>query len=315
MRAFVPADLQTESLEGTIEGHSVHMALLPNLGADLVSLQVDGREFIHFDPDILFAPEPHIRGCFQMFPSPCRLTNSTYVFEGKEIHQRKHGQDYFIHGLVRDETFAIARREDTLVASLEWDRDHPIYEGFPWEGKLTTTFQFIARGLEIQWTFENRGASNAPAGYGLHPFWEIPGLREDVFVKVPADLRLELFDYNDQRPTGKTFPVAGTHYDLRDWRSLLDLDIDDIFWPKTEEEAGLLFRDESLRMTIQCSENMKHMVCYSPMGQPFVCVENLSCSPDGQNLYAKGLAELSGLSIVPPGETLAGWVRYRVERV
>ena len=314
MRKFGRADLQAETFEKTVAGHTTRLTVLPNLGADLVSLQVDGREFVHFDPEILLAERPHMRGCFQMFPSPCRLTNSSYVFEGREIHQRKHGEDYFIHGLVRDESFAITRTEDALMASLEWDRTHPIYEGFPWEGALTTAFRPIARGLEIRWAFQNRSDANAPAGYGLHPFWAVPGVREDTFVKAPAEYRLELVDYTDQRPTGAALPVGGTHYDLREWRSLRDLYLDDIYWPKpADQEAGVLFREEGIRLAIQCSDNMKHMVCYSPEGQSFVCVENLSCSPDGQNLYARGLTELSGLAVVPPGETLAGWVRYRVE--
>ena len=69
-----------------------------------------------------------------------------------------------IHGLVRDETFAIAKTGTELVASLEWDDRHPVYEGFPWEGKLTTTFRAISRGLEIHWSYENRADSPAPAG-------------------------------------------------------------------------------------------------------------------------------------------------------
>ncbi len=316
MRTFTPTDLQQETFAKTLEGHTTQLAVLPHLGANLVSLQIDGREFLHFDAEALFAERPHMRGCFQMFPSPCRLSNSSYVFEGKEIHQRKHGKDYFIHGLVRDETFAITRTEEALIASLAWDRSHPIYEGFPWEGQLTTTFRPIARGLEIHWAFENRSDANAPAGYGLHPFWAIPGAREETFIKAPAEYRLEVFDYTDQRPTGRTLPVAGTSYDLREWRSLRDLYLDDMYWPKpAEEEAGVLYREEGIRLAIQASENMKHMVCYSPEGRPFVCVENLSCAPDGQNLYAEGLAELSGLAIVPPGERLEGWVRYRVARV
>ncbi len=58
---------------------------------------------------------------------------------------------------------------------------------------------------------------------------------------------------------------------------------------------------------------MKHLICYSPAGKPFVCVENLSGAPDAQNLFAKGRTELSGLRVVPPGETLAGWVRYEMQ--
>ncbi len=77
----------------------------------------------------------------------------------------------------------------------------------------------------------------------------------------------------------------------------------------------MAYRGEGLRMAIQCSGNMKHLVCYSPMGRPFVCVENLSCAPDAHHLYARGFEEASGLAIVAPGERLEGWVRYRVEAI
>ncbi len=177
MRKFTPEDLEAETFEKSLDAHTTRIEVLPRLGANLVSLQIDGREFIHFDPEILMAEKPHMRGCFQMFPVPCRLTDCRYVFEGKTIHQRKHGADVFIHGLVRDETFAIEKTPDAIVASLAWDRSHPVFEGFPWEGKLTTTFRPIPRGLEIHWSFENRSDSNAPAGYGLHPFWTVPGAR------------------------------------------------------------------------------------------------------------------------------------------
>jgi aldose 1-epimerase len=281
------------------------------MGANLVSLVVDGRECLYFSPDSVLGESAHMEGCFQMFPTPCLLTGARYIFAGREVLQRKHGESFSGHGLVRDETFAITKHSTELVAQVEWDRPHPVYEGFPWEGSLTTTFRPLALGLEMAWSFENRSSSPAPAGYGIHPFWAIPGDRASVSVKVPAEYRFELVDYESQEPTGKLLPVEGTHYDLREWRSLERLDIDDVFWPKpAEEEAGVAYRDEGLRVAIQCSENMKHLVCYSPMGRPFVCVENLSCAPDAPNLHAHGFAEIAGLAIVPPGEKLEGWVRY-----
>ncbi len=72
----------------------------------------------------------------------------------------------------------------------------------------------------------------------------MPNKREDTFVKIPCDYRLEMISYENQLPTGNTLPVDGTPFDLRHWRSLADLDIDDIYWPKTAEPAGVEFRDE-----------------------------------------------------------------------
>jgi aldose 1-epimerase len=57
---------------------------------------------------------------------------------------------------------------------------------------------------------------------------------------------------------------------------------------------------------------MRHLVCYSPENRPFVCVENLTSSPDAQNLYAKGHRERSGLTIVEPGGQMAASVSYTV---
>jgi aldose 1-epimerase len=284
------------------------------MGANLVSFQVDGREFIHLDPDILFSDAPHMRGCFHMFPSPCRLRNSRYTFQGREVHQQKRGVEYNIHGLVRDETFAITKRNRELIARLEWDEGHPVFEGFPWPGALELCYRIIPRGLEITFAFENRAGSPAPAGYGIHPFWRIPGERGEALVKVPADFILEAGDPVSLLPTGKLLPVDGTKYDLRTYRTLAGLFLDDVFYPrKPDQDAGVAFTAEGIQMRLQASPNMTHMICYSPEGQPFVCVENLTASPNAPNLYAEGFAQVSGLSIVPPGGKLSGWVRYTVE--
>ena len=314
MRTITRADLQAESLDVTTDGHRTRLEVLPRLGANLVSLQVDGRELIHFDPEALFAKTVHMQGCFQMFPSPCRLMDCRYTFQGREVHQRKHGQDYFIHGLVRDETFAIAKTPTELIATLEWDREHAVYEGFPWEGKLTTTFRVIRAGLEIHWAFENRADTAAPVGYGLHPFWKIAGDRAQTSVKVPADNRMELGGADAEFPSGKLLPVDGTPYDLRDWRSLDGLYMDDVYFPKPPgTAAGLDFRAEGLRLKITAADSVRHMICYAPEGRPFVCVENLTCAPDAQNLSARGFVEEAGLAVVEPGGKLEGWVRYEVE--
>jgi aldose 1-epimerase len=253
-------------------------------------------------------------GCFHMFPTPCRLTNSRYTFEGKEIVQRKHGEEVHIHGLIRDEAFEVSRSARELVATLDFGEGHPVFEGFPFLGCVTIVYRLIARGLEVAFGYENKGRANAPVGYGIHPFWRIPGDRTDVMVTVPCEYRLALDNPVSQLPTGELIPVAGTQYDLRGGRSIAQLFIDDVFFPRRPGDDGVVaFRSEALRVKIEASPNMQHMICYSPEGRPFICVENLTCAPDAQNLYARGLEDVAGLAIVKPGEKMEAWVRYTVE--
>jgi aldose 1-epimerase len=310
VRAFSPDDLGPEALTALIEGHQVSIQVLPRMGANLASLEVDGREFIHFDAEALLAATPEMTGAFQMFPTPCRLTGSRYVFEGREIWQRKHGEEVPIHGLVRDEAFAITRTQREIAAVLDIAEGHPVYEGFPFPGRLTTRYRLIALGVEVRFAFKNRGPSPGPAGYGLHPYWRIPGKRSAALAKIPADQTMELVELI---PTGKLLPVAGTEYDWRDFRSLEGVEIDAVFYPRgTGEAAYLAFPEERLMLKLEASDNLKHMICYAPAGQPFVCLENLTCSPDAPNLYHRGFHEESGLAIVPPGGRLSGWIRYTV---
>mgnify|MGYP005843172565 CR=1 FL=1 len=313
MRTITDADLQPETLEATIEGRTTRIAVLPRLGANLVSLQIDGRELIHFDADRLLAAEPHMTGCFHMFPTPCRLRNSRYTFEGREIVQHKRGELINIHGLIRDEQFESEKGGHELTASLSFDARHPVHQGFPFAGAVAITYRLLGGGVEIRFSYENRSERNAPVGYGIHPFWAIPPDRK-AEVRVPAEYRLELDNPVSQVPTGRLIPVAGTDYDLREWRPLGDLFMDDVFFPRpADAEAGVRFPAEGLWVRIEASANLRHLICYSPRERPFVCVENLSAAPDAQNLHARGFDDVSGLTIVPPGGRLEAWVRYRVE--
>src|SRR5574340_1086047 len=206
---------------------------------------------MHFDRERLMAAESHMTGCFHMFPTPCRLHESRYSFEGKEIVQRKRGEIVNIHGLIRDEEFVVRASGRVMTATLDFDQSHPTYEGFPFPGRVTITYTLIARGLEVAFSYENKGEVNAPAGYGIHPFWAIPGDRADVSVKLPADNRLEQDDPVSQLPTGGLIPVAGTEYDLRDHVSLAKLFIDDVYYPRHPgADAEVAFPKDKLRLRL-----------------------------------------------------------------
>ncbi|MFH1615231.1 MAG: aldose 1-epimerase [Planctomycetota bacterium] len=290
-------------------GHKVEAEIFTDLGANLGSFKVNGRELIYFPKDKLIKEDYH-SGCFMMFPTPCRLTDSRYTFGGKKILQKKHGQDVSIHGLIRDETMTTSRQGDSLVCSIDIAPGHPVYEGYPFKCRFSLKFTALERGLEIAFKYENTGYEAAPFGFGLHPFWGIPGQRKDVFVRVPCRYVMELVDLI---PTGELTEVEGTSYDIRDFKSLAEVSIDNVFWGRDMSvDQAIEFRDIALRLTLESSEEFGFMIAYTPAGEPFACVEQLTCAPDAPNLYAKDKAEISGLRVVSAGEVVEGWVRYKV---
>jgi len=306
-KSFGGETFQPERLESDSSGHRVEIEVLPRLGANLRSFKVDGRELIYFSRKRLLEDGFHT-GCFMMFPTPCRLTGARYTFQGRRIEQTKHGEPVSIHGLIRDETFAVSRFGDRLACTMQIDSGHPAFEGYPFPCTFALEFRLLERGLQIKFDYKNTGTGDAPFGLGLHPFWRIPGSRNDVSIQVPCRKALELVDLI---PTGQVTPVDGTTLDLRSFRNLSELDIDNAFWDRdmTSDQA-IRYTDLGIQLTLQSSEIFEHMIAYTTPAEPFVCLENLTCCPDAPNVYAKGFKDVSGLKIVPPGQSLEGWVRY-----
>jgi len=310
MGKVTEAMLVEERLRASKGGRQIDIAILPRAGAHLVSYAVDGEELLHFSRQEFLAEGP-TTGCFVMFPTPCRLTGSKYPFAGRQIRQQKGAEDVFIHGLIRDEAFQIERGDDYLEASIDIGAGHPVYEGYPFACRFAVRYQLVETGLRVSFHYENRGDAPAPFGFGVHPYWKLDGERGANAVKVPCDYTMELVDLI---PTGQLDPVAGTPLDLRDWTSLAGVDIDNAFFGRQAgATGGLERRDTGLRVSIDASPELTHMIAYAPGGQPFACVENLTCSPDAPNVYAAGHREASGLVVVEPGQSHSGWISWSVE--
>jgi aldose 1-epimerase len=303
------SQLAVQTICATINGREVSAGVQPKCGANLVSLKIDGREYLHYDEAALLEREFYT-GCFIMFPTPCRVPEGRYRFDGREIVQRKRGKLFDIHGLVRDEEFQVSSGDHALRLKLAFSPGHPVYEAFPFRGELNVTMKLVDRGLEYSFEFRNLDERPAPAGFGLHPFWRIPGQRKDMFVRVPCERTMVL---ENLIPTGATREVAGTPLDLRQPRCLEGLELDCVFLGRRgDDPAAIEYRALGKRMTLRADEVFSHQIVYAPAGQPFVCVENLTTAPNAVNLQSIP-AEVSGLRIVGPGEALSGTVHFVVD--
>ena len=286
--------------------------ITPAFGANLVSFTVDGTELIFWDEAACLKGE-NMTGAFNMFPTPCRLHNCSYEFEGRRIVQKKNGEDIFIHGLVRDESFQFRNEGHSLVSSVDIRPGHPIYSGFPFSCEFQVTHTLHDADLTVSFALKNKDTRNIPFGYGIHPFWRIHGARKDVSVRVPCDHILEL---KDLVPTGNTAPVAGTDLDLRHLRNIERLFIDNAFWErKPGETAELALAAIGKRVIMEASDNFPHMIVYAPEGKPFVCVENLTTCPNAPNLVTAGKGDIAHMLVAPAGKTVEGWIRYTIQTI
>jgi aldose 1-epimerase len=295
---------------------SLEARIAPGQGGNLFSLKIGDDELLVPPPSLAeLALSP--AGTPVLFPMPNRVRDAAFVFEGRRFEFPPNSEANFIHGLVRrrpwqSEAPAVGKTSASARVWIDWNAEQPEFARFPLEHRLTLTFTLSSGGLEIAYAVENRGQSRLPFGFGLHPWFRVPGQRGDVFLTVPAAKRMEA---EARLPTGKLLPVQKTPFDLRQPTSLEALDLDDVF---TNLTPGALpafeWRDRGVRVTLGGSRDFTHLVVYTPLGRPTFCIENQTSSTDAHNLHQRGLVKEAHLQVVEPGKTARGSVDWKITR-
>jgi aldose 1-epimerase len=291
----------------------------PHAGANLYWLAAGGEQLLEQAPsltDLAQAPA----GTPIMYPSPNRVRDSVFVFEGGRYQFEPNSGPNFIHGLVRRRPWQMDQPcsgadQASVTTWIDWEQDQPDFPSFPVRHRLTVKYTVRQGGLTIEYAVANRGPGRLPFGFGLHPWFRIPGDRAAVRVKVPFSQRMEA---EDRLPTGRLLPVAGTPFDLRRPTSLEALDLDDVY---TDPGAGAgapawcEWRDRGVRLSLGASAEFTHLVVYTPAGKPVFCLENQTCSTDAHNMHARGQVAQAHLLIVEPGATACGSLDWRIGRI
>jgi aldose 1-epimerase len=286
----------------------------PHAGANLYWLSAGGEQLLEQPPSLAeLATSP--AGMPIMYPTPNRVRDSAFVFDGQRYYFEPNSGPNFIHGLVRrrpwqlgDPVAGSTRAE--VAAWIDWDELQPDFACFPVVHRLTVKYTLRAGRLTIAFRVANRGRGRLPFGFGVHPWFRVPGGREGVLVRVPAPMRMEA---EDKLPTGRTLPVDDTPFDLRRPTALSELDLDDVYLglgPRTV--SWFEWRDRGLRVSLRASAIFTHLVVYTPPGRPVFCIENQTCSTDAHNLHARGLRRQAHLLVVGPGRSAGGSIEWRV---
>jgi aldose 1-epimerase len=303
--------------DGRSAANDLEVRILPDAGSNLYWLTVGGEQLLEQPLNLgVLATSP--AGTPILFPSPNRVRDATFTFEGRRFDFEPNSGPNFIHGLVRRRPWRAAEPVAGPMAALasvavDWDERQPEFQRFPVVHRLTMKYELRRRSLRMTYTVVNRGSDRLPFGFGLHPWFRVPGDPRDVLIRIPASRRMEA---EGRLPTGKLVPVEGTPYDLRQPTMLEGLELDDVYFGTNPASPPYFeWRDRGLRVSLAASHGFTHVVVYTPPGRPVFCIENQTCATDAHNLAARGFEREAHLQVVDPGRTARGSVEWRIRRV
>lgn len=307
--------------EGTPSERRVRIC--PAAGGNAFSLTAAGVELLRQPPSLDKLPGCGF-GIPVLYPTPNRVRDGKFTFEGREFELPTNAGRHHIHGLVSRLEWEVGAMEVTeeglcLPLSIEVKEGHPVYERFPLEHRVELRYTLSTRGLRVGVRIKNRDTRRLPFGFALHPYFRLLGARESTEILVPAAQRMENHRF-ELLPNGRLIDVDGTKYDLRAPVSLAELDLDDVYRGMVPEKPAIWESlDGGVAMSLEATEIFTHMVVYTPKDRDFFCLENQTCSTDAHNLYAKGLTDEAHLLILEPvgspGSEVEGSVLLRVERL
>jgi aldose 1-epimerase len=192
---------------------------------------------------------------------------------------------------------------------------------WPSQTEMTVSVLMSARTLELTVVAHNTGDVPEPIGIGWHPrFALLGGSRQQVTLRAPGRMRVELRDRNNGLPTGNLIPVAGTAYDYtqHDGAKLGDNSVDETFVDLHQNlldsgpTAELIdpANDYGLRLTV-LSPTIKALRVEAPADGEYVALTPQFNYPDpfGHEWANEGD---TGMVVLQPGQSTQWKVRLEL---
>jgi aldose 1-epimerase len=282
-------------------GHGLRAAFAPDANMILHSLTLGDRELLAARGSLAdYAAHGSTMGVPLLHPWANRLGGYGYAVAGTEVEldpdsalvQRDPG-GLPIHGalpsLSRWDVLEDATGGDaaSLRARLDWDREHPAFELFPFPHRLEYGARVMASSIEIAITLEPTADAAVPVSFGFHPYLRIPGdARVGAQMTLPVGRRI-LHDAA-MIPTGET----------EAWdpglRQLGETAWDDGFSDLTQPTRFVLANQGS-EVSVAFLRGYRFAQVFAPSGSDFVCFEPMTAPTNA--LLAGG----PDLPMVEPG--------------
>ncbi len=287
--------------------------IIPDFGANLMSLQLEGKDKIYelldrYENTEAFQAHRWSKSDW-LIPYPNRIKDGKYTYEGTQYHfELNHPRtESSIHGFCKNKKFDIKEivlNEDFAQVDLFYN-----YNGnlnafpFPFEVNL----QYILsknNSLEIYIYIKNTGENKMPAGIGWHPYFKWSENIEVSFLQMPACNRVEV-DHN-------LIPVGGEKlYDkFLSLNQIGETKFDNCFHlaGNAPFKTRLTNAEKSLQVELQTDKNFPYLQVFIPPDRHCIALEPMTCNVNAFN-------NKEGLKILSPGENFGGKISVSLQEI
>jgi len=292
-----------------LQSDRFRVAVTPARGGSILAMGVKRNgEWIDVTPDAR-RPEAQMRASsWLMLPYSNRIRDGKFTFEGRE-YALANAKNHAIHGDVRNRPWKVVEQTPSRLL-LEFDSATVTDFNWPWPILARVEIEVEGDRLVQRLKLENRGDTTMPAGFGWHPYFRRWLSRDGEPVELqfrvtrihPDGSADGLPNANaDGLPDGPSLPLPA-ELDFSKSRPLGDLRLDACF-SGFDGRAEIGWPESGVRLLMECSPNVSHLVCFAPADRPLVAVEPVANATDGVNLLATG-AEHSGVIPLAAGKSL-----------
>ncbi|MEB3343015.1 aldose epimerase [Okeania sp.] len=239
--------------------------VVPERGGIITSWCVKNQELLFLDSERFDNPELTIRGGIPiLFPICGNLSNNRYKYNRN---------NYFIkrHGFARDLPWQVVENSTKDKASITLVLISNILTKtvYPFDFKLTFTYQLKGNSLEILQTYANlSNTERMPFSTGLHPYFLAPN-KEQLRFHIPS------MQYVDQK--------KGTLHDNNCKFDYKLNEVNAIFKRLTGLATTVYDQSRGLRITMSYSSAYSTLVFWTVKNQNFYCLQPWTAPPNSLN--------------------------------
>ena len=239
---------------------------------------------------------PLNQAAYPLIPFSGRIDHGKFNFDGRNVTLPSNmpPEPHAIHGQGWQSEWQIESRNDH-AATLIFD-----YSGadWPWRYRAEQTFELSASALNLTMRLQNLASTPMPAGMGWHPFFP----KNDARLTANVDLIWPSSSDAISQP-----PIHSDEVEkLNNGVSVRDLALDNAF---TATSAGTQMRwaTGSRRVSLQATDNLGHLIIYTPAEENFFCVEPVSHAPNSLNSALP--ANVTGAKVLSSNQTMTAHIK------
>ena len=278
----------------TIKNESMSVTI-DTLGAQLQSITgTDGTEYLWYGDPAYWGGR-----ATNLFPYVGRMTDGTYIYNGKKYPMGP-------HGFARNMEFAVQQESDTFVTFTLTD-DETTRKCYPFHFAFSVVYYLVGTELRTIYRVENKGEETMYFGLGGHPGFRLP---------LEEGKRFEDYSITFAQPCRPSRALLAPSYMMSGVEELFALENDttlplrhDLF-----DDDAIILRHFDKTMTLSAGEGSRGVRVHIPQmpcvgiwhtvkkEAPFVCIEPWVSLPSRDGVV-EDISQQSDLIALPAGKT------------